>query len=195
MEFGSHVFNDQAYSKGARFEQCLSSRRLVCARAECYYATAYACTESPIIESSRSRHRLCTSIVMVLLYMQNSTPSLQTGTCIHTAIYGPTTERARFIAASAHYYCMILELQHLIGALTSFGPAADYPDSGDASATHSHFGHPFETLRIGDSRCADHGAIDPNSWSRTVPKSVGTDEAIAALFPSQYLMHSKTDTQ
>jgi hypothetical protein len=96
---------------------------------------------------------------------------------------------------SAHYYCMILELQHLIGALTSFGPAADYPDSGDASATHSHFGHPFETLRIGDSRCADHGAIDPNSWSRTVPKSVGTDEAIAALFPSQYLMHSKTDTQ
>jgi len=67
---------------------------------------------------------------------------------LHTAIYGPTTERARFIAASAHYYCMILELQHLIGALTSFGPAADYPDSGDASATHSHFGHPSGTVRM-----------------------------------------------
>jgi hypothetical protein len=67
---------------------------------------------------------------------------------LHTAIYGPTTERARSVAASAHYYCMILELQRLIAALISYGSAADSSDSGDASANHLDFGHPFETVQM-----------------------------------------------
>jgi hypothetical protein len=65
---------------------------------------------------------------------------------LHTAIYGPTTERARSVAASAHYYCMILELQLLIAALISYGSAADSSDLGNASAIYSHFGHPFEAV-------------------------------------------------
>ena len=43
------------------------------------------------------------------------------------------------------YYCIILELQHLVEALRLYGSAADCSDSSEASANHSHSGPGVET--------------------------------------------------
>lgn len=113
---------------------------------------------------------------------------------LHTAIYGPTTERARLVAASAHYYCMILELQRLIAALISYGSAAD--SSNQVTLQQITW---ISAILLKQSEYVHFRFIDHSYQSKQLEPdsdSVGTDEAIdSCSFPGQYLMHSKIDTQ